>query len=107
MKKEGARRLPVSFHFECSPCIDVAFLEAALDGVGLADRRSYEAQFSVMGEMQVGAPFLRKLSKYLQWRKGKGGVVDHNSDFCAVKGRLIKYSIIKLYEYIQILTEAG
>mgnify|MGYP005817615115 CR=1 FL=1 len=42
--------LPASFRFEGSPCVDATFLEAALDGVWLAKHRSYEAQFSVMGE---------------------------------------------------------
>ena len=68
--------LPVSFCFEGSPCVDGTFLETAHDGVRLAERRSYEARFSVMGETQVGgsffvAPFLRMISEYLPWRKGK------------------------------------
>ena len=50
----GSTALPVSFRFEGPPCVDATFLEAALDGVRLAERRSYEAEFGVMGETQVG-----------------------------------------------------
>ena len=63
--------LPVSFHFEGSPCVDATFLGAAL-GVRLAERRSCEARFSVMGETQVGGSFLRMIFEYLHWRK-RGG----------------------------------
>ena len=44
--------LPVSFRFELLPCI-----EAALEGVWLAERQSYEVQFSIMDKVQVGTSF--------------------------------------------------
>ena len=63
--------LPVSFHFEGSPCVDATFLEAALDGVRLAERRSYEARFSVMGETQVGGSFFEDDFRVLTLEKGR------------------------------------
>ena len=62
--------LPVSFRFEGSPCVDSTFLEAALDGVRLAGRRSYEARFSVMGETQVGGSFFEDDFRVLTLEKG-------------------------------------
>ena len=42
----GSTALLVSFRFERSPCV-----EAALEGVWLAERRSYEIQFSVVDKV--------------------------------------------------------
>ena len=51
--------------------MDATFLGATLDGVRLAERRSYEARFSVMGETQVGAPLFEDDFRVLTLEKGK------------------------------------
>ena len=73
----------------------------------LAERRFYEVQFSVMDKVQVGASFLGSFLNTYNGERVKARVVGRNSHFRAVKARLIKYSIIKLYMYIRILVEAG
>ena len=72
----------------------------------LAERRSYEVQFSVMDKVQVGASFRGSFLNTYNGERVKAGVVGRNSHFRAVKARLIKYSIIELYVYIRILAEA-
>lgn len=45
----GSALLPASFHFERLPCVDAAFLEAALDGVRRVERQSYKSTIQCDG----------------------------------------------------------